>query len=191
MEKIVKHSAWGIVLDPKAQKIVLTKKLSKYEIKAKIIKSLFNLLRIDPETAIKVFKGWLTKGKIEEWHSKAWTACNEIREEWGVNPRDFIFEKNLWTFTKNKRYGLKEVEMFLYTTQQKISKLEPTDTRHIAAFIDIAEAPKLMQSKEEKAFLLSVQEEIEKVLTNYDKIHHLPITETVGHVAKIDAGIVR
>ncbi len=56
MDKTTKHAAGGIVLDPKTEKILLTKKLSKKTYIARLKKLLYHLLRINPENVIKRFK---------------------------------------------------------------------------------------------------------------------------------------
>lgn len=191
MEQIVKRSVGGIVLDPKTEKILLTKKLAKKEFKAHIIKSLLSLLKIKPEQAIKKFKlWWFTKGKIEKWDTKEQTALNEIEEEWWINPSDLIFIQRLWIFTKQKIYGVKEIEMFLYTLHKEYSEINPTDIRHIAAFIDLDKASDIIQNKEERKFLISIQHEIQKTLTAHKKITTLPINETVD-VIEVDVGVER
>ncbi len=191
MEKIIKHSAGGIVLDPKTEKILLTKKLAKKEYKARVIRSLFNLFGINQEKAIKRFKlWWFTKGKIENWHSKERTALNEIQEEWGIDPSDLILIQRLWMFKKQKKYGFKEIEMFLYTLHKEYPEVNPTDKRHIAAFIDLEKVVEYIQNKDEKEFLISIQHEIQKILKAHKKITTLPVNETVD-VIEIDIGIER
>lgn len=191
MEQIMKHSAGGIVLDPKTEKILLTKKLAKWEFKARIIKSLLQLFNITSESAIKKFKlWWFTKGKIEKWHTNTYTALNEIEEEGGIDHNDLIMIKRLWTFTKKKFYGFKEVEMFLYTIYKEYSKLQPSDIRHIAAFIELNKAVDIMQSTEEKAFLKYIQEEIQEVLNTHKNLTTLPIKETAD-VTQVDVGVER
>jgi len=56
MKQIVKHSAGGIVLDPKTEKILLTKKLAKKEYTANLKKTLLMLFWINSEEAIKKYK---------------------------------------------------------------------------------------------------------------------------------------
>lgn len=56
MDSIKKHSAGGIVLDPKTEKILLTKKLAKKQYTARLRKLLYNLFEIKPEEAIRRFK---------------------------------------------------------------------------------------------------------------------------------------
>lgn len=56
MDSIKKHSAGGIVLDSKTEKILLTKKLAKKQYTARLRKLLYNLFEIKPEEAIRRFK---------------------------------------------------------------------------------------------------------------------------------------
>ncbi len=96
MPKITKHSAGGIVLDPKTEKILLTKKLAQKEYAATLKKGLLNLFLINPEETIKKFKiGTFTKGKREFGETIEQTALQEIQEEGGIDPQDIIQHKYL------------------------------------------------------------------------------------------------
>ena len=191
MDKIKKHSAGGIVLDPKTEKILLTKKLAKKKRTAHLKKMLYNLFEIKPEEAIERFKLWgFTKGKIEKWLTTHQTALQEIEEEWGIKEEDIMIKKHLWSFLKQKRYGFKEVDMFLYILTKEYSELKPTDKRHIAAFVDFHKAERYMQNREEKEFFLKVKDEILQTLLAHKDIDLLSMKENTD-VTEVDIGVER
>lgn len=80
--------------------------------------------------------------------------------------------------------------MFLYTLCKEYPEVNPTDKRHIAAFIDLDKAVEYIQNIAEKEFLLQVQKEIKKILIIQKKTVTLPITETVD-VLEVDIGVER
>jgi len=183
MEKTIKYSAGGIVVDSKTEKILLTKKLAQKEYKAQMIKSLLHLLKINPETTLQKFKLWcFTKGKIENNNTKEQTAFQEIEEEWWLKKADILQKKYLWSFTKKKKYGYKEVDMFLYITNKEPWQLQPTDKRHIAAFIEIDKVIDTMENKEEKIFFSSIKQEIKDILIEHKKLDILPLNNTTKNV---------
>jgi len=166
MNDIKKYSAWGIVLDPERRRILVTKKLSN---KDQTIKVLLALFLIQPEYVIKKFKWGFTKGKVKNWDDKQETALKEIFEEWGINSEDLMLIKHLWTFTKNKEYGTKDVDMSLYIINKSYAKPHPWDSTHIAARIDIDHAMTVIKNGEERTFLKSVIKDIEEVCNTYQK----------------------
>ncbi len=191
MDKIKKHSAGGIVLDPKTEKILLTKKLAKKKHKAHLKKVLYDLFAIKPEEAIKRFKLWgFTKGKIEKWMTIHETALQEIEEEWGIKGKDITLQKHLWSFLKKKEYGFKETDMFLYILTKEYPKLNPTDKRHIAAFIDLHNAENYIQNEEEKKFFLHIKDEIIQTLLAHKDIDLLSMKENTD-VTEVDIGVER
>lgn len=164
----IQYSAWGIVVDPKNQKILITKKLSKSENIWDIIQWLFRLFKIQPEDIIQKYKWWITKGKINKWYSNEECARKEIEEEGWINRDDLILIKKLWIFTKRKKYGIKKIDMFLYIIDKEYNKLlQPSDRWHIAAFIDIEKIPKVIQSKKEKEFFAYIQKDVEEIINIY------------------------
>lgn len=190
-QKIQKYSAWGIVVHPKTGKIILTKKLAKKKYAAKLRKTMYQLLDINPEKAIKKFKLWtFTKGKIEENDTIEQTALKEILEEWGIKEEHLIQHKYLGKYTKQKKYGTKEIDMFLYILTKEYEILEPTDKRHIATYIDIHQVEKYMQNEDEKAFFIQIKNEIIQTFLAYQDIDPLSMQSTTD-VTQIDAWIVR
>lgn len=168
MKQQIKYSAWGIVIDPKYQKILITKKISKNEDIGNIIQSVFRLFKMQPEEIIQKYKGWMTKGKIDKWYSNEESARKEIEEEGWINRDDLILIKHLWIFTKRKKYGIKKIDMFLYIIDKEYNKLlQPSDKWHIAAFIDISKIPNVIQSKKEKDFFSYIQKDIEEIINMY------------------------
>lgn len=191
MDSIKKHSAGGIVLDPKTEKILLTKKLATKKHKAHLKKALYDLFEIKPEEAIKRFKLWgFTKGKIEKGMTKRQTAAQEIEEEWGIQWADIIEHKYLWSFLKKKKYGFKETDMFLYILTKEYPNLKPTDKRHIAAFVDLHNAENYIQNEEEKKFFLHIKDEIIQTLLAYKDIELLSMKENTD-VTEVDIGVER
>jgi len=189
MEEKSKKSAGCIVINPETKEMLVTRKLSQYKYKANIMKAIIKILHISPEKALHILKGWFTKGKIELGHTILGTAIKETIEEWWISADDLNVLQQLWSFIKTKKYGYKEVYMLLWTTHKKHKGLKPTDSRHIAAFIDIQKVPEILQSEEEKTFLWSIQEEIQEILNTYNN-ETLPI-KNIGNVIKVDTWIIR
>jgi hypothetical protein len=191
MDNIKKYSAGGIVIDPRTEKIVLTKKLAKKEYVAMIRKLLYNIIKRTPEETIKKFKLWaFTKGKIERWWTIQQTALQEIEEESWIKEKDIVLQKHLWSFLKQKQYGFKKVEMFLYVLTKEYLELNPTDKRHIAAFIDLHKAEEYMQNEEEKKFFLKVKDEILQTLLAHKDRDILSIKKQ-KNVPQVDIGVKR
>lgn len=190
MQERIVHSAWGIVLNAKGESILLTKKVSRHELIAIAKISLRKLLGTSPETTIKKLKWWFTKGKIEEWETKEMAARKEIEEEWGIDQNDLILLGYLGSFTKPKRYGRKEIDMFLYIIEKEYQKLTPTDSRHIAAFIHKKKIVKKIENSEERKFLESKLEAIEEAIIAYTTPKNLPLN-TQKYVFEIDTWDVR
>jgi len=83
----------------------------------------------------------------------------------------------LGSFTKPKRYGQKEIDMFLYIIEKEYPKLTPTDSRHIAAFIHKKKILKKIENPEEKKFLASKLEAIEEAIIAYTPSQNLPLNK--------------
>ncbi len=192
MDKIKKHSAGGIVLDPKTEKILFTKKMAKQKRVARVRKLLYTIFEIKPEEAIKKFKLWtFTKGKIEKGMTTREAAIQEIEEEWGIKTKDIIEKKYLGSFLKKKDYGFKEVDMFLYILTKDYPNLKPTDKRHIAAFVELEKAEKYMQNQEEKKFFLKIKDEITQALLAYKEHNNALLEEKNIDVTEVDLGVER
>lgn len=95
MEQITKNSAGCIVIDPETEKILLTNRLSKIQIKADIMKALIKLFRISPEKALAIAKASFTKGKIEPGDTVVGTALRETEEEAGIKQDLITIKKHL------------------------------------------------------------------------------------------------
>lgn len=163
------HSAGGIVVDPQNQTILLTKKLAEKLDKANIKKSILCLFFSTNKNIIEKLKLWtFTKWKVENNLSIEETAIKEVAEEWGISPDYLQKYKYLWKYTKNKKNEKKQVDMFLYLLTKNDLDLNPTDNRHISAFVDLNTAEKYISNKAEKKFFLEIKDEIKKFLdSNY------------------------
>ena len=168
MEKSKKFSSGGIVIDTKNKKILLTQRLSINEEESQTMHKLFDILDLPPEFLFEKLKWCFTKGTIEKWETAIEAACREIEEEWWIPSQELAFEKDVWSFTKEKAKTIKEIKMALFRIDKEyITHPRPTDPRHIARFIDIHKAIEILHSEEERAFLLSIQKDIEEVFTTY------------------------
>lgn len=190
MSNRVKHSAGCIIIDPETDKIILSRKISKYLIMAYIKKRLIKIFEESPEAALRKRKTWFTKGRIEKEQGIKSTALREAAEESWVEEEDIIIQKYLWSFIKEKRYGQKKVHMFLSTLKKKYDILIPSDPRHRALWVDKENISDIFKSPEEKAYRESekVQKAIAELFINNTNIDDLSL-ETVKDEFEIDVGV--
>jgi hypothetical protein len=80
--------------------------------------------------------------------------------------------------------------MFLYVLTKEYLELNPTDKRHIAAFIDLHKAEEYMQNEEEKKFFLKVKDEILQTLLAHKDRDILSIKKQ-KNVPQVDIGVKR
>jgi hypothetical protein len=188
----IKHSAGCIIIDPETDKIILSRKISKYIIIAYIKKALIKTLGTEPEKALMKMKTWFTKGRIEKKHGIKSTALREWAEESWAEEKDIIIKKYLWSFFKPKRYGQKKIHMFLSTLGKKYDTLVPSDPRHRALWVDRQKVSDIFKSPEERAFRESekVQEAIAEVFINDMNIDDLSL-ETAKNELEVDIGVER
>lgn len=182
-KKIVKHSAWCIVIDKENKKVILTIKVTN-KTEAELIKNML----LSADDTIKMFS--FTKGKIEEWHTREETALRETQEESGIDAQDITIQKSLWYFSKEKRYGSKIVHMYVWTLNKAYTDFHPADPRHLACSIDREKVGKLLEKKEEKKFRNSdiVQNAINEI---FNSTNDLLLTPWEKDELKVDAWVVR
>jgi hypothetical protein len=147
-----KQCAWWIVIN-KEWKILLTKQIDSDLVKAK--ETLKKLKKKYNNNITKIMELWdcgFTKWKIKKWNKKIDTAIKEIEEEWWRIEWEIKKIWKLWSFQKKKKYGSKQITMFLFRTESN-NELKPSDKRHISGRFDIDTALEIVKLKE-KNFLL-------------------------------------
>lgn len=159
-------SAWGIVVDKRTMEIQIQTKLHNNELIAILKKTANKITGLSDKDAIIIHKWWFTKGKVEKGEEIEQTIFREIEEEWWI-PKEYLkFIKDVWSFTKKKDYGYKEVKMRIYELLEDRhlvadkKKLQPTDKRHIATFFPLHEIEWAMKSEEERKFFRTIKHEI-------------------------------